>query len=254
MTDRPWPWGSAARGDRYVPNASSRDGRPARRPPREHTRRCRTIPSALLGRPPPEARRPPASGTGASTSSSPGTTTVVASSRASSPSGTPIATPQSLAAPEIGRAQTAEPSPTSTRIRIDVHTGERTLLRRLKTQALSGTLVATRGDTMPLAVQPGADPLRVPRGIVRDLYVSRGTPNRFESAVRRAAVPTVVSAALTALSLSVRQGTGDPSPARGARCPLRLDRRALRRVRLDQSEGTMAAGAPGRLSASATLR
>jgi len=109
-----------------------------------------------------------------------------------------------------------EPSPTSTRTRIDVHTGERTLLRRLKTQALSGTLVATRGDTMPLAVQPGADPLRVPRSIVRDLYVSRGTPNRFESAVRRAAVPTVVSAALTALSLSVRQGTGDPSPARGA--------------------------------------
>ena len=129
---------------------------------------------------------------------------------------TSVAMVLSLAAPGIGRAQTAEPAPTSTRIRIDVHTGERTLLRRPKTQALSGTLVAIRGDTILLAVQPGADPLRVPRSIVRDLYVSRGTPNRFESAVRRAAVPTLVSAALTALSLSVRQRISDPSPARWA--------------------------------------
>jgi AraC family transcriptional regulator, transcriptional activator FtrA len=121
-----------------------------------------------------------------------------------------------FAAPSSGRAQSVQVGPTSTRIRIDVHTGERTLLRRPKTQALSGTLVATRGDTLLLAVQPGADPVRVPRSSIHDLYVSRGTPNRLESAVRRATMPTLVSAAATALSLSVRQRAGDPSPARGA--------------------------------------
>ena len=80
-----------------------------------------------------------------------------------------------------------------------MHTGERTLFRHPKTKALSGMLVAIHGDTILLAVQPGAPGWRVPRSIVRDRYVSWEPPNRFESAVRRTAVPTVVSAASTAL-------------------------------------------------------
>ena len=97
-----------------------------------------------------------------------------------------------------------------------MHTGERTLLRRPKTQALVGTLVATSGDTILLTVRPGADPLRVPRETVNELYVSRGVPNRFESAVRRAILPTLASAAFTAVALSVRRRENDPAPGRGA--------------------------------------
>ena len=54
----------------------------------------------------------------------------------------------------------------------DVYNGELAFLRRTKTQAISGTLVATRGDAIVVAVQPGADPLHVPGSIGRDLYVS----------------------------------------------------------------------------------
>ena len=54
-------------------------------------------------------------------------------------------------APRIGHAQTAEPALTRTRIRVDVHTGERTLFRHPKTKAFSSVLVAIHGDTILLA-------------------------------------------------------------------------------------------------------
>lgn len=102
------------------------------------------------------------------------------------------------------------------RVRIDVHTGERTLLRRPRTQSLAGSLVATRADTVLVAVTPGAEPVLIPRAAIRNVHVTRGVPNRFESAVRRAVVPTLASAAFTALSLNARRKDGDPSPGRGA--------------------------------------
>ena len=119
-------------------------------------------------------------------------------------------------APGAARAQATDSLQAGARIRIGVHTGERTLLRRPKTQSLVGTLVAMRGDTVLLAVHPGADPLRVPRTTISDVRVSLGAPNRFESAVRRAVIPTLASAAFTAVSLNVRRRDGDPSPGRGA--------------------------------------
>jgi transcriptional regulator GlxA family with amidase domain len=121
-----------------------------------------------------------------------------------------------LAVPRAAHAQSADSLAAGARIRIGVRTAERTLLRRPKTQALVGTLVAARGDTLWLAVQPGADPLRVPRTTVSDIRVSLGVPNRFESAARRAVLPTLASAAFTAVSLNMRRRDGDPSPGRGA--------------------------------------
>jgi transcriptional regulator GlxA family with amidase domain len=118
--------------------------------------------------------------------------------------------------PGTARAQSTDSLQAGTRIRIGVHTGERTLLRRPKTQALVGTLVATSGDTILLTVRPGAAPLRVPRETVNELHVSRGVPSRFESAVRRAILPTLASAAFTAVALNVRRRENDPAPGRGA--------------------------------------
>jgi hypothetical protein len=51
---------------------------------------------------------------------------------------------------------------------------------------------------------------------VSDARVSLGVPNRFESAVRRAVLPTLASAAFTAVSSNMRRRDGDLSPARGA--------------------------------------
>ena len=118
--------------------------------------------------------------------------------------------------PATARAQSTDSIQAGTRIRIGVHTGERTLLRRPKTQALVGTLVSTSGDTILLTVRPGAAPLRVPRETVNELHVSRGVPSRFESAVRRAILPTLASATFTAVALNVRRRENDPAPGRGA--------------------------------------
>lgn len=118
--------------------------------------------------------------------------------------------------PMTVRAQWTDSVRTATRIRLDINSGERTLLRRGKPQSLAGTLVAVRGDTVLVAVAPGADPILVPRAAVRTVHVSRGVPNRFESAVRRAVVPTLAAAAFTAVSLNVRRRDGDPAPTRGA--------------------------------------
>jgi AraC family transcriptional activator FtrA len=122
----------------------------------------------------------------------------------------------SAVSPVAAHAQWIDSVRATTRVRLDVHTGERTFLRRAKTQSLAGTLVATRGDTVLVAVSPGAEPLLIPRAAIRDVHVSRGVPSRFESAVRRAVVPTLASAAFSAVSLNIRRKDGDSSPGRGA--------------------------------------
>ena len=121
-----------------------------------------------------------------------------------------------FAVPSFARAQSIDSLKAGTRIRIDVHADGRTLLRRQMTQSLAATLLETRRDTILLAIQAGDEPLRIPRSAIRQLHVSRGVPNRFESAVRRALLPTLASSAFTAISLNIRQREGDPSPGRGA--------------------------------------
>jgi putative intracellular protease/amidase len=119
-------------------------------------------------------------------------------------------------APNVARAQSVDSLAASTRIRLDVRAGERTLFGRARTQSLTGSLGAIRGDTILLVVTSSAEPLRVPRSAIRDVHASRGVPNRFEAAVRRAVLPTLASAAFTAVSLNVRRRDGDASPSRGA--------------------------------------
>jgi len=119
-------------------------------------------------------------------------------------------------APSVVRAQSVDSLAAGTRIRLGARAGDRTPFRRARTQALTGSLQAVRGVTLLLVVAASAEPLRVPRNAIRNVHASRGMPNRFESAARRAVIPTLASAAFAAVSLNVRRRDGDPSPSRGA--------------------------------------
>lgn len=119
-------------------------------------------------------------------------------------------------APVVARAQTADSLPIHGRVRVDLHGTERSLLRRPISQPIAGTLLGIRGDTLLLSVGTPAEPLRVPHASIAAFHVSRGRPHRLESALRRALVPTLASAALSALRASLHPGSGDPSPGDAA--------------------------------------
>jgi len=53
-------------------------------------------------------------------------------------------------------------------------------------QAIRGTLLAIDADSMTIQVHPGSGPLRVSRGVVQRMYVSRGVPSRTRSAATSA--------------------------------------------------------------------
>jgi putative intracellular protease/amidase len=128
-------------------------------------------------------------------------------------------------APSRMEAQSSAPSidviAPGTRIRADLYTGDGSRIRRFFGQSsggkLAGELVAIEGDTVLLSVRAGSGTLRIPRSALRDVYVSRGWPNRAESAVRSAIVPAIAGAAFRGLSASMqRREPGDPSPGRAA--------------------------------------
>lgn len=132
-------------------------------------------------------------------------------------------------APSAIEAQSSAPSiapsvqaiAPGTRIRADLYTGDASRIRRLFGQSsgsmLTGELVAIEGDTVLLSVRAGSGTLRIPRSALRDVYVSRGRPNRVMSAVRSAVLPAVAGAAFSGLSAGMqRRDPGDPSPGRAA--------------------------------------
>jgi putative intracellular protease/amidase len=119
-------------------------------------------------------------------------------------------------APLAVRGQSIDSVPAGTRVRADVFTADTSRVRRVFAQPVAGTLVGVRGDTLLLALRAGADPLRIPRSALRDVYVSRGRPGRVSSALRSAVVPALVGGALRGLAASVRRGDSDPSPGRAA--------------------------------------
>jgi len=86
----------------------------------------------------------------------------------------------SLVLPAAARAQEAEPQPQQ---RVLV-----TLVRQPEvegstpSQMIRGTLLEIDADSMTIQVHPGSGPLRVSRGAVRRMYVSRGVPSRTRSA------------------------------------------------------------------------
>ena len=85
-----------------------------------------------------------------------------------------------IALPAAARAQETEPQPQQ---RVTV-----TLARQPEvegatgSQAIRGTLLDIDADSMSIQVHPGTGPLRVSRGVVRRMYVSRGVPSRTQSA------------------------------------------------------------------------
>jgi hypothetical protein len=64
-------------------------------------------------------------------------------------------------------------------------------------QAIRGTLLQIDADSMTIQVHPGTGPLRVSRGVVRRMYVSRGVPSRARSAATSAVGFAVVGALTT---------------------------------------------------------
>ncbi|HUQ81349.1 MAG TPA: hypothetical protein VM076_09440 [Gemmatimonadaceae bacterium] len=114
--------------------------------------------------------------------------------------------------PTVLRAQSRDSISASTRVRIDFPTRERPRFRREHVQSVVGALDGVHADTLLVVVRPGAAPLRIPRAAVGTLYVSRGRPPRWRSALDWAVVPALITAALSAAGASVRRKEGDPSP------------------------------------------
>jgi hypothetical protein len=108
-------------------------------------------------------------------------------------------------------AQTPDPIAAGARVRLDLATGERSLLGRARLQAVVGTIESARGDTLLLALKPGAASLRVARASVHAAYLSGGTPPRWRAALEGAVLPALVGAALTTASMSLRRRDDDPS-------------------------------------------
>lgn len=113
-------------------------------------------------------------------------------------------------------AQYAELPAPGTRIRADLLTAEASRMRRLSTQALTGTLVGRVGDTLLVAVRPTLDPVRIPQSSLRAIFVTQGRPGRLEAAARRAFWPAVLTGALAGITASVAGRADGPSPGRAA--------------------------------------
>ena len=124
-----------------------------------------------------------------------------------------------LALPSAVQAQSLDSLAPTTRIRVDVRTLDSVRFApfgRSRAQPVIGTLAALHGDTVLLAVGPGAAQLRVPRASIHAVYTSRGRPPRWQSALRSAVVPALAGAAFRGLAASIRDREGDPTPARAA--------------------------------------
>jgi len=103
-----------------------------------------------------------------------------------------------------------------TRVRIDFVSRGHSLFGRARTQSVIGTTSDIGRDTLLLSIEPGADPIRVPRSSISSAYLSRGRMPRWEAALRGAVMPAVVGAALSAVASGIRRRAGDPSPAQSA--------------------------------------
>jgi hypothetical protein len=113
-------------------------------------------------------------------------------------------------------AQVADTMSGQSRVRVDFVSAERSRFGGARTQSVIGTTGDLRADTLLLTVQPGADPIRVPRSSISGAYLSQGRMSRWEAGLRGAIMPAVLGAALTAVATSIRRRPGDPTPAQSA--------------------------------------
>jgi hypothetical protein len=114
-----------------------------------------------------------------------------------------------------GRAQPPTAIAEGARVRLDLATGERSPLGRPLLQTVVGTVESAAGDTLLLALRPGAASLRVARTSVHAAYLSGGRPGRWRAAIVGAAKPAILGAALSAVSMSIR-GRRDDDPTMGS--------------------------------------
>ncbi len=111
-----------------------------------------------------------------------------------------------LGVPVVLPAQHISTEALHTRIRLDLHSADRTPLRRERIQSLTGSYLGVVADTVLLQVQSGMAPIRVPFRSIQMAYASRGRTPRWKAALRGAAVPALTGAALgTVASLLGRQ-------------------------------------------------
>ncbi len=116
-----------------------------------------------------------------------------------------------MALPIVVRAQSITSVTPGVRVRIDLPAADRVRWRRDHAQSVVGTLVAMHGDTVVLSVRDGQPPVRVPIGSIHSAYVTHGRPARWQAALTGAVAPALIAAGLTAASMSIHRGRGDPS-------------------------------------------
>lgn len=121
-----------------------------------------------------------------------------------------------LGAAHPAKAQTGDTVTVAARVRIDFTSTGHSRFGRARTQSVIGTTSDLRRDTLLLTVQPGADPIRVPRSSISGAYLSRGRMSRWEAGVRGAVIPALVGAALSATASAIRRKAGDPTPMQSA--------------------------------------
>jgi hypothetical protein len=121
-----------------------------------------------------------------------------------------------LGATRLAEAQAPDTISTQSRIRIDFVSSGHSRFGRARTQTVIGTTTDLRRDTLLLTMEPGADPIRVPRSSISGAYLSRGQMPRWEAGIRGAVIPALVGAALSAAASGIRRRPGDPTPAQSA--------------------------------------
>ena len=113
-------------------------------------------------------------------------------------------------------AQALDTTIVQSRVRIDFVSPAHSRFGRARTQSVIGTTTDLTRDTLLLTVQPGADPIRVPRSSIGVAFLSHGRMPRWEAAVRGAVIPALVGAALSGAASSIGRKAGDPSVAQSA--------------------------------------
>lgn len=121
-----------------------------------------------------------------------------------------------LGAARLASAQTGDTVALAARVRVDFVSRGHSWFGRARTQSVIGTTSDLRRDTLLLTVQPGADPIRVPRSSISSAYLSRGRMSRWEAGIRGAVLPALVGAALSAAASGIRRKAGDPTPMQSA--------------------------------------
>ena len=121
-----------------------------------------------------------------------------------------------LGATRPAAGQQADTIGMQSRVRIDFVSVGHSRFGSAHRQSVIGTTTDLGRDTLLLTMQPGTDPIRVPRSSISVAYLSQGRMPRWEAGVRGAVIPALVGAALSAAASSIRRRPGDPTPAQSA--------------------------------------